>query len=92
VTQDPTTTLIKTLSEHGLTIATAESLTGGLLASELVGIPGASLVFTGGIVSYHTGLKHSLLGVDETRLTETGPVDPVVAEQMAEGARPCLRG
>lgn len=87
MTQDPTTTLIKTLTENALTIATAESLTGGLLAGELVAIPGASLAFTGGIVSYHTGLKHSLLGVDDARLAETGPVDPVVAEQMAEGAR-----
>ena len=87
VTQNPTTALIKTLTEHALTVATAESLTGGLLAGELVSVPGASLVFNGGIVSYNTELKHTLLGVDMARLAETGPVDPLVAEQMADGTR-----
>ena len=50
-------------------------------------VPGASLVFNGGVVSYHTQLKHSLLGVDAELLAENGPVDPHVAQQMAEGAR-----
>lgn len=87
MTQNPTVALIKMLTEYGLTVATAESLTGGLLAGELVSVPGASLVFNGGIVSYNTELKHTLLGVDEARLAETGPVDPRVAEQMADGTR-----
>ena len=87
MSQNATTTLIKTLTEQRLTVATAESLTGGLLAGELVSVPGASLVFNGGIVSYHTQLKQALLGVDATRLAEFGPVDALVAEQMAEGAR-----
>lgn len=87
MSNEAATTLIKTLTRHGLTIATAESLTGGLLAGELVSVPGASLAFTGGIVSYNTHLKHTLLHVDAERLAETGPVDPLVAEQMAEGAR-----
>lgn len=82
-----TATLIKTLTEKGLTVATAESLTGGMLAGELVSVPGASAAFTGGIVSYATPLKKSLLGVDGARLDEFGPVDGVVAQQMAEGAR-----
>lgn len=68
-------------------MATAESLTGGLLAGELVSVPRASLVFNGGIVSYHAQLKHALLGVEATRLAQTGPVDPLLAEQMADGAR-----
>lgn len=85
--RDPATTLVATLTKYGLTVATAESLTGGLLAGEIVRVPGASLVFNGGIVSYHTELKHALLGVDATLLAANGPVDPVVAEQMAEGTR-----
>jgi len=79
--------LISTLTRRGLTVATAESLTGGLLAGELVQVPGASKVFSGGIVSYHTELKHNLLGVDSDLLAINGPVDPLVAQQMAEGAR-----
>ena len=79
--------LITRLTGKHLTVATAESLTGGLLAGELVGVPGASLVFRGGIVSYHTQLKHTLLGVDEAQLAATGPVDSTVAQQMADGAR-----
>ena len=87
MTHDPAAVLIATLTEHGLTVATAESLTGGLLAGELVRVPGASLVFNGGVVTYHTKLKHTLLGVDEALLAEHGPVDPQVATQMAEGVR-----
>lgn len=85
--QTATITLIKTLTEQGRTAATAESLTGGLLAGELVSVPGASMVFNGGIVSYATPLKETILKVSGARLAEFGPVDGVVAEQMAEGAR-----
>lgn len=68
-------------------IAVAESLTGGLLAAEIVGVPGASLAFSGGIVAYDTAVKHSLLGVDAGVLAERGPVDADVARQMARGVR-----
>lgn len=68
-------------------IAVAESLTGGLLADALVTVPGASRAFSGGIVAYDTALKSSLLRVDGARLRETGPVDELVAEQMARGVR-----
>ncbi len=68
-------------------IATAESLTGGLLASALVDVSGASAVFNGGVVTYNTELKASILGVDERLLRESGPVHPRVAEMMAEGVR-----
>lgn len=84
---DSTASLVQALAKPGLTIATAESLTGGLLAAELVSVPGASRVFVGGVVAYHPQLKHTLLDVDADRLAETGPVDPMVAEQLAEGAR-----
>lgn len=83
----PAAELIGLLSSRGLSIAVAESLTGGSLTAELVRIPGASLVLRGGIVAYHTALKHSLLGVDAVLLAEHGAVHPEVAAQMAEGAR-----
>lgn len=72
---------------RGLRIATAESLTGGLLADALVTVPGASHVMNGGVVAYHTALKHTLLGVDAALLAERGPVDAEVARQMARGVR-----
>lgn len=82
--------LIRTLTERGLTIATAESLTGGLLAAALVDVPGASAVFSGGIIAYATPLKATLLGVDRDLLAERGAVDPEVARQMADGVRRAL--
>lgn len=71
----------------GLRLAVAESLTGGLLASSLVSVPGASRAFSGGVVAYDTALKHSLLGVDDALLAARGPVDREVAAQMAHGVR-----
>lgn len=71
----------------GLRLAVAESLTGGLLADSVVSVPGASRVFSGGIVAYDTALKHTLLEVDQKLLTANGPVDPTVAKQMARGVR-----
>lgn len=71
----------------GARIAVAESLTGGLLADAIVSVPGASSVFSGGIVAYDTELKHTLLGVDAAKLHEVGPVDEQVALQMARGVR-----
>ena len=69
------------------TFATAESLTGGLVAATVVEIPGVSAVFRGGLVVYATDLKHALAGVDEQLLAERGPVDPDVARALAAGAR-----
>ena len=79
--------LIRALTDRGLTIASAESLTGGLLAAALVDVPGASLVFNGGIVAYATPLKRTILGVDEDLLAERGAVDAEVARQMADRVR-----
>ena len=75
------------LVERGETVATAESLTGGLVAATLVEIPGVSAVFRGGLVVYATDLKHTLAGVPEDLLAERGPVDPDVALDLATGAR-----
>lgn len=74
-------------ASFGLRLAVAESLTGGLLADAVVSVPGASKVFSGGVVAYDTALKHSLLGVDQELLQANGPVDPTVAKQMASGVR-----
>lgn len=80
-------TLIERAHALGATVATAESLTGGLLSATLVSVPGASSVVRGGVVAYATPLKHSLLGVDNDLLRDVGAVDPRVAVLMAEGAR-----
>lgn len=79
--------LVATLLEARLTLAAAESLTGGGLAAEIVRVPGVSAAFRGGVVAYHTAIKHTLLGVDRELLLERGAVDPEVALQMARGAR-----
>ena len=84
---DATARLVAELTRRGLTIAVAESLTGGALTAELIRIPGASVVVNGGVVAYQSALKHTLLGVDAALLDEHGPVHPEVARQMAEGAR-----
>jgi len=79
--------VVAALARAGLTVAVAESLTGGALTSHLVGVPGASAVVRGGVVAYATDLKGALLGVDAALLEARGPVDPDVARQMADGVR-----
>lgn len=79
--------LIAELTRRGLTIAVAESLTGGLLIAELISVPGASIVVRGGVVAYATELKAELLGVDAALLAASGPIHPEVAKQMASGVR-----
>ncbi|WP_165990163.1 CinA family protein [Streptomyces sp. YIM 98790] len=75
------------LLARGQTLAVAESLTGGLVAAALTGVPGASRAFRGSVIAYATELKRELLGVDGGLLAERGAVDPEVARQMALGAR-----
>jgi nicotinamide-nucleotide amidase len=87
---DRTVALIRHLTARGLTIAVAESLTGGLLVAELIRPAGASAVVRGGVVAYATAVKGSVLGVDTELLAEHGAVHPLVAEQMAEGVRRVL--
>jgi len=78
------------LKERGLTIGTAESCTGGLIAKRLTDVPGVSAVFKGGIVSYTNEVKHSILGVPQDMLEEFDAVSAPVAQAMAEGARKAL--
>lgn len=75
------------LLEKELTVAVAESLTGGLLAAALTDTPGASATFRGGLVVYATDLKSRLAGVPETLLARVGAVDPQVALELARGVR-----
>ncbi len=75
----------------GLTLATAESCTGGLVAARLTAISGSSDAFYGGIVAYENDVKLELLGVPEATLVTYGAVSAEVAAAMAEGARARLR-
>jgi nicotinamide-nucleotide amidase len=72
---------------QGLTLATAESCTGGMVAARLTGIPGSSAAFVGGVVAYSDEVKRSELGVPEALLAAHGAVSAEVAAAMAEGAR-----
>ena len=81
----PAADLVASLAERGETLACAESLTGGLVSAAVTDVPGASAVLRGGIVSYATEVKTSVLGVDAGLLARTGAVDADVAQQMAEG-------
>jgi nicotinamide-nucleotide amidase len=76
--------------DQGLTLAAAESCTGGLIAARLTGIAGASGAFRGGVVAYSDELKRAQLGVSEQVLAEHGAVSAQAAEAMAEGARRAL--
>lgn len=68
------------------TVGTAESCTGGMIASLLTSVPGSSDYFLGSIVSYANEVKHNLLGVDSHDLEKYGAVSRQVVEQMAKGA------
>lgn len=90
VSADGTTTdelLGRALGEHGLTVATGESCTGGLLAGRLVDRPGSSSYVSGGVVAYSNGAKTSLLGVPAEMIETHGAVSPEVARALADGAR-----
>lgn len=78
------------LRTRGWTVATGESVTGGLVVASLIDAPGASENVRGGIVAYGTDVKASLLGVDAQLLASMGPVDAGVAQAMARGASSAL--
>ncbi len=78
--------LIKTLKERRLTLATAESCTGGNIAHRITEVPGASEVMLGGVVSYANEVKTGLLGVNPADIDRHGAVSRPVVEQMALGA------
>lgn len=78
---------VAALKAHGLTVATCESLTGGLIAATLVDVPGASSVLRGGLVTYQTDTKTLLAEVPASLIEAKGVVSAEVAQAMAEGAR-----
>jgi nicotinamide-nucleotide amidase len=75
------------LERTGQTLATAESVTGGLIASRLTQVPGISRFYRGGIVAYQTPIKANVLGVSAALLERHGAVSAPVAEAMAQRAR-----
>ncbi len=90
-TDDPQVTLeqaiAELLKEHHLTITTAESCTGGLLAGRLVNVSGISENFKEGYITYSNEAKEKLLGVSHNTLKNHGAVSPETAEEMARGGR-----
>ena len=76
----------RVLAERGLKIATAESLTGGLIAGALTSVPGSSGWVMGGVVTYCNDAKAAMLGVSKSSLWKHGAVSEVVAKEMAKGA------
>ncbi|MFF8576685.1 CinA family protein [Streptomyces sp. NPDC001705] len=82
--------VVRLLTVRGETLAVAESLTGGMVASEITSVPGASKAFRGSVTAYATELKREILGVDASLLASRGAVDAQVAAQMAAGARKIL--
>ncbi len=80
-------TLVKLLAARGLTIATAESCTGGMAAAAITSVSGASSVFEYGAITYANRIKEEMLGVSEASLRQYGAVSEAVACEMAEGVR-----
>jgi nicotinamide-nucleotide amidase len=78
--------IIATLGERDLTIATCESLTGGMAGAALTSVPGSSTIFRGGLITYDTKLKVSLVGLDAKSAATYGVVNEQTAVQMARGA------
>lgn len=78
--------VVEKLKEKKLTVAAAESCTGGLVAKRITDIAGASEIFECGIVSYSNRIKHDVLGISSDDLEKYGAVSETVAKQMAVGA------
>ncbi len=78
------------LKERGLSLATAESCTGGLLSHRITNVPGSSNYFVGGVVAYSNEVKEKLLGVSAETLRTKGAVSRETAIQMARGVRKLL--
>lgn len=79
--------IVESFTQKGLKLATAESCTGGGIASSITSVPGASCIFDCGIVAYHNTIKQNLLGVDPKVLEQYGAVSEQTVIQMAEGVK-----
>ncbi|MGZ8494202.1 MAG: nicotinamide-nucleotide amidohydrolase family protein, partial [Gemmatirosa sp.] len=84
---DMTAVILDRCRAAGLTIAVAESCTGGLLGARLTAVPGSSDVVLGGVIAYHNAVKEQQLGVPAAVLAEHGAVSEAVARRMASGVR-----
>lgn len=82
--------VVQEMTARGLTLATAESCTGGLMGKRITDVPGASACYLGGVVSYQNEVKENLLGVRHETLITKGAVSEDTACQMAEGVRKAL--
>lgn len=78
--------VVNSAKKLNVTISTAESCTGGLIAAAITSVAGASEIFYGGAVAYHNSAKRNLLGVDNAVLENYGAVSPQCAIQMASGS------
>ncbi|WP_436701896.1 CinA family protein [Nocardioides sp. BYT-33-1] len=88
--ESPAEALVHALRDARASVATAESLTGGRLAARLTEVPGSSVVYAGGVVSYQTHIKVEVLGVPQSIVAEHGVVSAECARAMADGARRLL--
>ena len=82
--------MVRLLRDRGLVLASAESLTGGLLGARLTSVPGASAAYLGGVVSYATEVKQALLAVPHEVVAGSGVVSAACAEAMARAVRDLL--
>jgi len=89
--QELASSLIKKLQEKNLTIAVAESLTGGLVAASLTEIPSASKVFKGSITAYSDEIKQNVLNVNEDTITNFTSISEQVALEMAINVRKIMK-
>jgi nicotinamide-nucleotide amidase len=85
--EDLETAIVHLLTERKLTLALAESCTGGCIANRITNVPGASAVLLAGLVTYSNAAKQKFLGVHAETLDQHGAVSKPVAREMAEGAR-----
>ena len=86
-TLDQARSLLAQMDAKGMTLATAESCTGGLIAAALTAIAGSSSVVMAGFVTYANDAKHKMVGVRQESLAEHGAVSEEVAREMADGVR-----
>lgn len=86
-TDDLAAIVLHTMRERHLTLALAESCTGGLLGARLTAVPGASDVLVGGVVAYANAVKQSMLGVRQDTIAAFGAVSEETAREMVQGAR-----
>ena len=89
--QELASILIKKLQEKNLTLAVAESLTGGLVAASLTEIPGASKVFKGSITAYSDEIKQNVLNVNKETITNFTSISEQVALEMAINVRTIMK-